>query len=317
MDSTGTTLSDVVSYACAEIGGNPGAIGDFVWFDADRDGKQDVGEPGIANVTLDLYRNGVKFASTVTDADGGYIFKGLPPGDYLVDVTDLNGKLVDLTQIVLEQAQPDPAAVTLMAGEVYKDADFGYIKDKPKATIGDTVWYDDNGDGIQQPDEPGIPGVTVVVSQNGAPVASPVTDSNGHYLVQVAPGSGYTVAPVASSVPPGLSSTTPVPAVVPPLNADDTYLAADFGYDDKTQNLLGEIGNLVWQDANQNGIFDGGEAPLAGVSVDLIRDTNNNRRVGCGRADHRDGDDGEWAERTELQLPVHGRAAGQVSGARQ
>ena len=38
-----------------------------------------------------------------------------------------------------------------------------------QATIGDTVWYDDNGDGIQQPGEPGIPGVTVVVSQNGAP----------------------------------------------------------------------------------------------------------------------------------------------------
>ena len=59
VDSTGTTLPDVVGYACAEIGGNPGAIGDFVWHDADRDGIQDVGEPGIANVTLDLYRNGV------------------------------------------------------------------------------------------------------------------------------------------------------------------------------------------------------------------------------------------------------------------
>ncbi len=38
----------------------PGAIGDFVWYDADADGIQDVGEPGIANVTLDLYRGGVK-----------------------------------------------------------------------------------------------------------------------------------------------------------------------------------------------------------------------------------------------------------------
>ena len=80
VDSTGTTLPDVVDYACAEIGGNPGAIGDFVWHDADRDGIQDVGEPGIANVTLDLYRNGVKFASTVTDADGGYIFTGSAAG---------------------------------------------------------------------------------------------------------------------------------------------------------------------------------------------------------------------------------------------
>ena len=32
-----------------------GAIGDFVWYDANRDGVQDVGEPGIANVRMALY----------------------------------------------------------------------------------------------------------------------------------------------------------------------------------------------------------------------------------------------------------------------
>ena len=295
VDSTGTTLPDVVDYACAEIGGNPGAIGDFVWHDADRDGIQDVGEPGIANVTLDLYRNGVKFASTVTDADGGYIFKELPPGDYSVRVTDLNGKLAGFTQKVGGQAQASPTpSITLMGGEVYKDADFGYYRDPAQATIGDTVWYDDNGDGLQQPGEPGIPGVTVVVFQNGGPVASVVTDSNGHYLVGVPPGSGYTVAPVA---PAGLTATTPVPAAVPPLAAGEAYLAADFGYDDRGQNLLGEVGNLVWLDANQNGVLDGGETPLGGVSVDSDPGQRRVRRVGCGRADHRDGDDGEWAER--------------------
>ena len=102
-----------------------------------------------------------------------------------------------------------------------------------------------------------------------------MTDSNGHYLAEVPPGSGYTVTPVAGSVPGGLSATTPVPAVVPPLAAGEVYLAADFGYDDRDQNLLGKVGNLVWRDTNQNGVFDSGsEIPLAGVSVDLIRDTN-------------------------------------------
>ena len=111
-----------------------GAIGDFVWYDANHDGVQDVGEPGIANVTLDLYRNGVKFASTVTDADGGYIFKGLPPGDYSVDVTDAYLRLFDshgapFSHSTGNQSQPDPTpSFTLMAGEVYKDADFGYYR---------------------------------------------------------------------------------------------------------------------------------------------------------------------------------------------
>ena len=191
MDSTGTTLPDVVSYACAEIGGNPGAIGDFVWYDADRDGMQDVGEPGIANVTLDLYRNGVKFASTVTDADGGYIFKGLPPGSYTVHVTDLNGKLAGFTQRSAARRSPArPPPITLLAGEVYKDADFGYYKDpasgrrRSATRSGMTT----TATASSSPTEPGIPGVTVVVLKDGAIVTSVTTDSNGHYLAQVDPG---------------------------------------------------------------------------------------------------------------------------------
>ena len=78
----------------------PGAIGDFVWYDTDIDGIQDVGEPGIANVTLSLYEDtdgdstgDTRVASTVTDADGGYLFRDVPPGYYMVDVTDLYGEL--------------------------------------------------------------------------------------------------------------------------------------------------------------------------------------------------------------------------------
>ena len=49
------------------------------------------------------------------------------------------------------QSQPDPTApISLGAGEVYKDADFGYVKITTKAIIGDTVWYDANADGMQE-----------------------------------------------------------------------------------------------------------------------------------------------------------------------
>ncbi|MEJ5197516.1 MAG: SdrD B-like domain-containing protein, partial [Anaerolineae bacterium] len=58
------------------------AIGDYIWYDADGDGIEDVGEPGIANVQLALYRDDdgsgtisagdTLVATTVTGADGGY-----------------------------------------------------------------------------------------------------------------------------------------------------------------------------------------------------------------------------------------------------
>ncbi len=253
----------------------PGAIGDFVWYDTNRDGVQDVGEPGIANVTLNLLRGGVVIASTVTDADGGYLFPNLPPGTYVVDVTDLNGRLAGLTHIVANQSQPDPTApIRLSAGEAYKDADFGYVRipNVGRAIIGDTVWYDENGDGIQQPGEPGISGIQVCATPTGGGAAiCATTDSNGYYRIEVPAGS-YNVAP--TNPPTGYAATTPVPHAVTVV-AGQQYLDADFGYDSNT--LLGRIGNLVFLDANRDGRFNAGDTALAGVSVDLIRDTNGNR----------------------------------------
>ncbi len=265
-----------------------GAIGDFVWYDSNRDGIQDVGEPGIPNVTLDLYKDtdgtpglntatDTKMASTVTDADGGYVFTGLGPGTYYVDVTDANGKLTGLDHIVANQSQPDPTGpIVLTGGTVYKDADFGYVHpDNGKAIVGDTVWIDANGDGIQQPGEPGIPGVTVNIRNSGGTIiGSADTDANGRYFVQVDPGSGYTASPDPADIPAGLTITvTPNPHVLPTLVANQKYLDADFGYNGPNLHV---VGDLVWNDADNSGAVNGGELGLPGVSVDLIRDSNNN-----------------------------------------
>ena len=69
-----------------------------------------------------------------------------------------------LTHVVLNQSLPDPTGpIVVAAGEFYEQADFGYyLVTRPgNAPIGDTVWYDYDADGIQDDNEPGIPGVTV------------------------------------------------------------------------------------------------------------------------------------------------------------
>ena len=49
------------------------------------------------------------------------------------------------------------------------------------ASIGDLVWQDDNGDGIKDPSEAGIPGVTVTLQFPNATTISTVTDADGLY----------------------------------------------------------------------------------------------------------------------------------------
>jgi hypothetical protein len=64
------------------------SIGNYVWLDDDRDGVQDAGENGIPGFVVkltgtDLDGNSIS-ASTTTDADGHYLFAGLPSGTYEV-----------------------------------------------------------------------------------------------------------------------------------------------------------------------------------------------------------------------------------------
>ncbi|MBC7535739.1 MAG: T9SS type A sorting domain-containing protein [Ferruginibacter sp.] len=61
-------------------------VGDFIWFDTNSDGIQDIGEPGVSGMIVKLYNNvDFNIATTVTDADGLYLFNNIPAGnDYYV-----------------------------------------------------------------------------------------------------------------------------------------------------------------------------------------------------------------------------------------
>jgi len=272
------------------------AIGDYVWYDADGDGIEDVGEPGIANVQLALYRDDdgsgtitagdTLMMTTVTGADGGYLFAGLEDGVYLVQVLSAGaagGPLDGLVHVVGNQSQPEPTApINVSGGYVYRDADFGYrrVPAGGQAIVGGRVWYDGNADQLQQPGEPGMGGVQICATPSGGGAATCATsDPAGRYLLAVPFGS-YAIAP-AGGVPAGVTLSTPSPRIVVAA-AGQQILNVGFGYREAAAGQLGAIGNLVFRDANGNGIFDAGDAALAGVSVELIRDSNGNRTWDVG-----------------------------------
>ncbi len=78
------------------------ALGNHVWFDADNSGHINNGERGIAGVTVELLRAdgsaidsdtltpGIQPTTTVTDAQGQYLFTGLAAGDYIVQIVASN-----------------------------------------------------------------------------------------------------------------------------------------------------------------------------------------------------------------------------------
>ena len=62
-------------------------IGDYVWFDENCDGIQDIGEEGLAGITVWLKDDmGVVLSTTVTNTRGLYLFDGLCAGSYIVEI---------------------------------------------------------------------------------------------------------------------------------------------------------------------------------------------------------------------------------------
>ncbi len=273
------------------------SIGDYVWHDLDGDGVQEAGEPGIGGVTVNLYDGDGNFqGTTTTDPTGYYLFDNLYPGDYYLEFIDPEG--FDLTfpnQGINDATDSDvdgsngpgtTQVTTLDPGEHDPDWDAGYYICVP---IGDLVWYDVDEDDVWDSNENGINGLVVNLWRENADGTysiyettytghKPGTPSDDGYYKFCAPPGTYYVEVV---LPPyGL-----VPAVANvggnEENDSDVTNANGIGTTDSFTVLSGqekcdlghgyypmaELGDRVWNDANENGIQDTGEAPISGVVV--------------------------------------------------
>ena len=188
-------------------------IGNFVWADSNANGIQDAGEPGIANVTVNLYNGLNEMIGTAnTNTSGYYYFYASPytkyyvefvlPDDYVFspqdqgsdDTVDSDADTSTGQTIILYTQGPGSVDMTWDCG-MYQT----------QASIGDFVWTDSNANGIQDAGEPGIADVTVdLYLCDDTFVDSTTTIADGSYwFTDLTPDSYY----LKFIAPPGYSFT--------------------------------------------------------------------------------------------------------------
>ncbi|MEO5915832.1 MAG: SdrD B-like domain-containing protein [Luteolibacter sp.] len=263
------------------------SIGTTIYNDLNGDGVKATTDPGLAGVKvfIDLNADGIRQANeqfATADASGTYLISGLTAGTYTV--------VVDTTTLpagVTVKGDPDATkdgktTVTLTSAQALITANFGY---QGNASVGDRVWNDLNGDGVQGTTEPAISGVKLFIDLNAngsrdsnEPFAT--TDASGNYAITGLAAGSYTVAVDTTTLPAGVTQTGDPDATVNnktsvTLASGQTITTADFGYQGNAS-----VGDYIWNDANGDGVQDTTEQPIAGVKVfvDLnangIRDAN-------------------------------------------
>jgi DNA-directed RNA polymerase II subunit RPB1 len=181
------------------------SVGDYVWADSNRDGRQDGDEPGIPGVVLTITGpdgnpvtdvSGNPIGPVTTDADGKYTFDNLPAltGDqtYTVQIDRTASATVLAPYVPTTAGTGDQAGdsstwtASTQPGDLHDDGDrdptldFGFVS--KSYAIGDYVWIDSNANGVQDGGEKPLPGVGVtLLDSHGAVVATTTTDSRGRY----------------------------------------------------------------------------------------------------------------------------------------
>ncbi len=178
----------------------PLEIGNRVWADLDRDGRQSANEPALAGVVVELFApdGTTKLGEATTDANGNYVFSnaagtnradavygitGLTPltNGYTVRIAAGQAALADFktTTTTAPAAAGDTTATdsdsngvavgingatatvnTGIAGTNDHSIDFGF---STKYSLGNRVWIDNDNSGLLDGSEVGIDGVKVVL----------------------------------------------------------------------------------------------------------------------------------------------------------
>jgi hypothetical protein len=227
----------------------------YKYVDLDADGILDEGEPGLAGMTIRLYRvesldpvavissllaGNVLIAETITDENGYFEFKGLEPGEYVVEEVVPEGYYA---------TSPNPISGWLASGQ---EVEVYFLNARMARITGEKIDFTTG--------EP-IEGVQFVL-EGGEFYAEAFSDENGLFdFGWLMPGEYH----LYEVVPEGWVAVGDTEHEIMLESGDEERFVF------MNQKLLASVSGTKWLDLNANGEADEGEEGLAGVTI-ILRD---------------------------------------------
>jgi uncharacterized protein YkvS len=288
----------------------PASIGDYVWEDLNGNGIQDLfDEKPIAGVIITLngtVANGQSISKTIqSNLTGQYTFANLIPGKYKLSFanpvgykTTIHTESDNAKNSDINQTTGQTAEITLLSGENNTTLDGGFYK---PASIGDFVWEDKNKNGYQDPSEPSIANISIVLkgTTGGGELVnkSTLSDAKGKYeFINIEPGTyiisfekpfSYKFTAKNLTTDDNLDSDIDSLSFKSPaftVSSGQINTSIDAGLYKPAQ-----INGFVWNDINENGIQEAGESPISNIAVNISGNTGDSRAFVKSTSTDKDG----------------------------
>ncbi|MCL4264470.1 MAG: hypothetical protein KJ069_14695 [Anaerolineae bacterium] len=175
---------DDVNFGNQETGG--AGIHGAKFYDVNNDGVWDSTEPGLEGWVIELVGDNGTVLSTTTNQSGHYWFMGITTGTYTI---------TEQLQPGWAQTYPPSGSwvVLYVPSQAIEHLDFGNYAQPGE--IHGLKFHDQNGNGMQDAGEPGLPNWTIMVQGSGLPIAA-TTNISGEYWFMGLPPDDYIVSEV-------------------------------------------------------------------------------------------------------------------------
>ncbi len=180
------------------------SLGGVFFVDANKDDVQGAGDTGVPGATVQLVLGGVVVATTTTAADGSYLFEDLDAGEYSVIFINPSDQVfvtpdqggddtTDSDAVDNGDGTATTAPVTVNIGDAIRNVDAG-TADPGTASLGDTVFIDENGNGSFDAGEATLADIGVtLLDEDDIVIATTTTAADGTYLFDDLDAGTYSV----------------------------------------------------------------------------------------------------------------------------
>ncbi|MFO7745784.1 MAG: SdrD B-like domain-containing protein [Psychroflexus sp.] len=254
-----------------------GVLQGHLYFDDNGNGVQDVGEPDMPNVDVEIIDAFGVVTVLETDVNGDWSIE-VPAGNTFSNIDQQDP---DFPAEAVQTQGTDPSLTFVVVDETtLSDLDGFFVPDANlNGTLAGHLYFDTNGNGIQEIGEPDMPNVDVEIIDAFGVVTVLETDINGDWSIEVPAGNTFSNIDQQDPDFPAeavqTEGTDPTLTFVP---QDETILSDNDGFFITDPDLVGTLTGHLYIDTNGNGNQDSGEPDLSDVEVsitDVFGDTSS------------------------------------------